>query len=376
MKPYLMLFFLLVISACKGKNDFTINGKINGSENATVFLYQRSLSGTFPVDSALVGTRGTFVLRGTTEQPNFYILFIRKNEYINLLVHPGDKFEVITDAKHFNRDYFVEGSRDSRLILKLVTRQAQTLDRITELSNEYEKNYGSPGFQQIKNRLDSLYEIIFNEHKQFSVAFISENPSSLVSLMALYQQLGKQAPVFDYKKDFRYFEQVDSALSIKYPGVEAVKDLNKKVTALREVLKVETGARAPAFVMEDIDGKPVSLSSLIGKVVLLNFWASWSESSMQYNRNLAPLYKKYRSRGFEVLQVSLDRSRESWLKAIEKDPAGWKHLCDLAYWDSPVAKAYRIEALPAGCLIDREGFIIARYMTHEELEQKLKDIFQ
>ena len=99
----------------------------------------------------------------------------------------------------------MEGSKDSRLILKLVSKQAQTLDRITELSNEYENSLDRPDLPQIKARLDSLYDIIFREHKQFSIDFIRENKESLVSLMALYQQVGRQSPVFDYEKDFEIF---------------------------------------------------------------------------------------------------------------------------------------------------------------------------
>jgi peroxiredoxin len=377
MRFLLLLGPLLALLSCSGKKEnFKIGGIVSDAKNVTIYLYQRSLSGTFPVDSAIISRKGAFILRGYTEQPNFYIIFIQKDQYINLLIHPGDKFRILTTSGNFNHDYFVEGSKDSRLILKLVSKQEQTLDRITDLSNEYENSLGRPDLPKIKARLDSMYDIIFREHKQFSVDFIRENKESLVSLMALYQQLGKQTPVFDYEKDFEYFACVDSALCIRYPGSEAVKDLDRKVSQIREMLKVTPGSAAPPFVLPDINGKSFTLSALRGKVVLINFWASWSDASMTANKTLSDLFDTFHPKGFEVVQVSLDRTRESWLKAIQNDPLDWIHVSDLKYWDSPVVKQYRIESIPANCLLDTGGIIVARNVMGKDLEKKLYEMLK
>jgi len=375
MRLYPLFIILVVLSSCSDKKEnFKIEGTVNGAKDASIYLYKRSLSGTFPVDSTIISGNGTFVLRGYTDQPNFYILFIHKDQYINLLIHPRDKFRVLTTEDNFTRDYFVEGSKDSRLILKLVSKQSQTLDRITELSNEYENSLDRPDLPQIKARLDSLYDIIFREHKQFSIDFIRENKASLVSLMALYQQLGRQSPVFDYETDFELFAYVDSALFARYPGSEAVKDLDRKVSQVREMLKVAPGSAAPPLVLSDINGRTCTLSALRGKVVLVNFWASWSDASVAVNKSLSVIYDNFHPKGFEVVQVSLDRTRESWLMGVRDDPSDWIHVSDLAYWDSPVVKQFRIENLPANYLIDPGGIIVARNITGQELEQKLTEM--
>jgi peroxiredoxin len=376
MKFYHIFLILILVSCNREKSNFIVEGEVKDTKNIYIYLYKRSLSGTLPVDSAIIDNNGKFKLKGFTLQPNFYILFINKTQYINLLINPGDKIKVLTGVDNFNRDYFIEGSKDSRLILKLVTQQARTLDRITELSIEYEDNLNNPEFPAIKARIDSIYEKIVNEHKKFSIEFIRENTGSLVSLMALYQQLGRKEPVFDSKKDFRYFEMVDSALFVKYPNSEAVIDLNRKVTEIRESLKVEVGKPAPALSLSDINGKPVSLSSLRGKVVLLSFWALWSDASLQETKYLHDIYKKFEPKGFEIYQVSLDRTRNSWLQAIDSLKPSWIQVSDLAYWDSQAVKAYRIERLPANFLIDRKGIIIGKNLMHEELEEKLNLIFQ
>jgi len=113
---------------------------------------------------------------------------------------------------------------------------------------------------------------------------------------------------------------------------------------------------------------------LRGRVVLVNFWASWSEASVAANKSLSEIYDTFHPKGFEVVQVSLDRTRESWLMAIRKDRPDWIHVSDLDYWDSPVVKQYKIESLPSNCLIDSGGIIVARNSMGKELEQKLAEM--
>jgi peroxiredoxin len=310
---------------------------------------------------------GKYTLEGYTNQPDFYIVYHLPKNYINLIIHPGDKFRVITDAASFDVDYLVEGSKDSRLIQKMVNMQARTLAQITELSNEFENSRGAKDFDKIKARIDKAYDRIFMEHKNFSVQLIRENPGSLAGLMALYQQLGRSTPVFDYKKDFKYYEMVDSNLSALFPRSEAVIDLNRKVTELRELLRLETGSPAPDISLPDPQGKIISLSSLKGEKVLLVFWASWSSQSLAEIRKLNTLYPKIAGSDLEYFQVSLDRTRDSWLKIIDQKDMHGLHVSDLKYWDSPVVALYHIEELPVIYLIDKQGIILGRNLTADEL---------
>ena len=226
---------------------------------------------------------------------------------------------------------------------------------------------GKNDFEKIKAGIDSTYDQVVEEHKQFSIELIQENPGSLAGLMALYQQLGKNAPVFDYKKDFGYYEMVDSGLSKLYPNSEAVIDLNRKVEELRNRLKLEIGAMAPEMVLPDSAGKTVALSSLRNKNVLIIFWASWSSQSMAELERFASLYPQSEKKNLEYYMVSLDRTRESWLKGIEGKNYKGIHVSDLKYWDSPVVARYKIEQLPVVFLLNEEGVIINRNFTASDL---------
>ena len=125
----------------------------------------------------------------------------------------------------------------------------------------------------------------------------------------------------------------------------------------------------------DSTGKIIKLSTLRGKVVLIDFWASWCGPCRKDNPHNVELYKKYNSKGFEIYGVSLDRDREKWLEAIKKDGLAWTHVSDLQYWKSEGAKTYGISAIPATVLLDRDGKIIAKKLRGPSLDEKLKEIF-
>jgi hypothetical protein len=363
----LSLLLTLAFSCSENKSNFSVEVDISDTDGSLLYIAQRTISGTVVVDSALPDKSGAYKLKGYTAQPDFFIVYHQPRQYINLIIHPGDNFKVLTNAASFDVNYLVEGSKDSRLIQKMVNMQARTLEKITEISTKYEKSMGLKNFDKVKVNIDSTYEKIVTEHKKFSIALIKENPGSLAGLMALYQQLGRNTPVFDYKKDFRYYEMVDSNLAALYPNSEAVMDLDHKVTELRTLLKLETGSMAPDIALPDSTGKVIALSSLRNKYVLLLFWASWSSQSVDEVNRFAVLYKKLGRSDVEYYQVSLDRSRESWLACLTNINTRGVHVSDLKYWDSPVVALYRIEKLPLVYFLNKEGVIVNRNFKVDEL---------
>lgn len=371
------LSLLLVIFSCSGnRHNFTVEVSVNNADNSLLYLARRTLTGTMVVDSALPDKSGRYVMEGYASQPDFYIVYRNPQRYINLIIHPGDDFKVLTDAASFDLNYLVEGSKDSRLIQKMVNMQTRTLEKITEISTLYENSKGTKDFGRIRAHIDSTYDKIVEEHKKFSIRLIEENPQSLVSLMTLYQQLGRNAPVFDYRKDFKYYSLVDSSLTPLFPQSEAVIDLNRKVTSLRDLLRLETGSPAPEVLLPDIQEKARSLSALHGKYVLLVFWASWSSQSLSALDQLAKLYPKSPGGDLEFYMVSLDRSKESWMKTLEEKKIRGIQVSDLKYWDSPVVTLYHIEQLPVIYFIDPKGVIVGKGLKLEEVQGLLASILK
>ena len=142
-----------------------------------------------------------------------------------------------------------------------------------------------------------------------------------------------------------------------------------------EQKKTAIGAVAPEFSMNDTEGKAIALSSLKGKVVLVDFWASWCGPCRQENPNVVKVYQKYHSKGFEILGVSLDQRKEDWLKAVKDDNLTWIHVSDLQYWQNAAARLYGVNAIPQSFLLDKDGKIIAKGLRGEQLEKKLAELF-
>ena len=122
-------------------------------------------------------------------------------------------------------------------------------------------------------------------------------------------------------------------------------------------------------------GNPITLSDLRGKVVLLDFWASWCGPCRRENPNVVKVYEKYHDQGLEILGISLDKDRGRWVQAIEKDGLPWLHVSDLGYWSNEVAQLYMVRSIPHTVLLDREGRIIATRLRGPALEQKLAEVF-
>lgn len=371
------LFILtIIITGCStDKNNFEVKGTVKDLSGTKIYLSRLLTTERIHVDSTQAGKNGEFSLAGYINEPGFFVLFTGYSGNIHLIIHPDDRINIITNASNFDSEYIVEGSRDSKLVKKLVDKQRETLEKITSLSMDYENIKGEPDFFAKKAVIDSIYDTIFEEYKNFSIDMIEENPGSMVCIMALYQYLGRNSPVFNFKDDFKYFNLADSNLTELYPSSEAVKDLNRKVVETREKMKFDIGAIPPDISLPNPEDSVISLYSLKGNYVLLDFWASWSLPCRLANPELARIYNKFRKKNFEIYQVSLDRTRESWLKGIEEDKLIWINVSDLKYWNSEAAVNYNIRNIPSSFLLDTAGRIIAKDPAVSDLEKQLYEIY-
>jgi peroxiredoxin len=178
---------------------------------------------------------------------------------------------------------------------------------------------------------------------------------------------------FAYKLDLEGMKAVRAKLDASLAGTEYVNQIESMIARME---KVQVGSVAPDFTLPDVDGNPVSLSSFRGKYVLVDFWAAWCPDCRKENPNIVAAWEKYKDKNFAVLGVSLDRNRDQWLAAIEKDGLKWTQVSDLKYWSSDAAVLYCIRWIPMSFLIDPEGKIVSIGLEGEELHNKLEELLK
>ena len=379
------LFFLLipalVLGSCK-KDSVRISGKLeNPVKGEYLYLDELKENDLKTVDSVKIAEDGKFTFEFKATIPTFYLLKVNVSNFFTVLLEPGEKLQIEARFDSLNFPTSVSGSKGTEKMIEYNKALKNTVQKLMSLNDIYMNNSDSPELPKVIATLDSMAQQYLNEINIYTKKYIDENLNSLISLVALYQQVAPQAYVLDPVKDIRYFVKVDSSLYKKYPDSPPVKSLHDQVQTLvaQSGTTALTGAddAAPEISLPSPDGNIVTLSSTRGSIVLLDFWASWCRPCRQENPNLVNVYNKYRGKGFKIYQVSLDKTKEDWLKGIKDDNLNqWIHVSDLKYWNSVVVPLYKIESIPSNFLLDSEGKIIATNLRGDALQKKLAELFK
>jgi peroxiredoxin len=379
-----LAFLCLAVSSCNQGKTYSVWGKISGANQQMLYLKELTTVDEIPIDSMKISENGSFSFKAKSKRPAFYSLGLSANNYIILILHPGEKVFVRADASDLTHTYAVGGSKDSELARKLNNKINSSISEINKLHKIYMDSLGTKNILKTRQMLDTTSERIENDQRSFSINFINENVGSLASVMALYQELSPRKPVFSTGTDYFLFKKVDSVMMKKFPEADPVKSLHSLVQNLssNEARKAEMnrklaiGATAPDIDMQGPFGNNLKLSSLRGKYVLLEFWATWKEASVKSLPDLVRLYWRYKNSGFDIYQVSLDTNKELWLKTITNYGMPWPNVCNFKMYESPAVSIYNVTDVPTRFLIDPNGKIIAKNLDLNSLSAKLKEIFK
>jgi thiol-disulfide isomerase/thioredoxin len=384
-KLFVYLFIVLVSAGCKN-NVVRISGTIVNPVSGTfIYLDELKSNELKPVDSVKISSDGKFNFKKEIKQPSFYLLKSTDNNFLTMLVEPGEKITINAHSDSLNYPISLNGSKGTELMAEYNKTLRATINKLTGLNNIYTQNVDKPELPKVVETLDSLAQIYLSEINTYTKKYIDDNLTSLVSLVALYQQVAPSVYVMNPSKDISYFVKVDSSMTSRYPDYEPVTSLHEQVKELVSKMKGETaagpasapGAQAPEISLPGPEGDTIKLSSTKGSVVLLDFWASWCGPCRKENPNLVNAYNIYHKKGFQIYQVSLDKTREAWVKGIQDDHLEkWIHVSDVQYWNSIVVPLYKIESIPCNYLLDKEGRIIASNLRGEKLQTKLAELFR
>ena len=384
-KITVFLLLAILLYSCKQKgSNIVVKGELKNSISSYIYLQELTVQGNGLTDSLLLDKSGRFKFKRNIQYPSFFTLHVGHSKALTLIAMPSERIKITGYADSLFKTYKVEGSEESSRVQIITIMLNRLLQKLDSLNLVFQQFQGNPNIINIKNTLSMNYQQYLEEHRQFTMAFIDKWPSSLASLYALYQQTDNNTFVLYKDEDFKYFAKVDSFLFKAYRDVPYEKALHSNIGQMKEqqrILKLKNmisamGAKAPEIALPSPKGDTIRLSSTKGKLVLLDFWASWCQPCRDENPNLVALYKKYKSKGFEIFQVSLDKSKEAWIKAIKSDGLQkWIHVSDLKYWQSPVVQLYNFVSIPTCFLIDKDGTIISKNLRGESLQNKLSEIF-
>ncbi|HRJ36843.1 MAG TPA: TlpA disulfide reductase family protein, partial [Flavobacteriales bacterium] len=234
-----------------------------------------------------------------------------------------------------------------------------------------------------RNKILAEVEIAKTNFNNYKYDFVDKNPNSPALVTTMNQ--------FDPVGEIDYFKKIESALSVSMPNSEyhlAVKQTIEQAQFQKQMMEMQKaeeerlanilkpGTAAPEIDLPGVDGKNKKLSSLRGKYVLIDFWASWCAPCRRENPTVVALYNKYNGRGFEIFSVSLDKEKDKWINAIREDGLIWpSHVSDLKQWETSVIGTYQFSSIPFTVLIDKQGNVISTNLRGTQLEDKLRELF-
>ncbi len=357
----ILIFALAAFSCQSAKDEYSIKGSIAGVDKGKVYLQKIVEGQPKTVDSTNV-TDGKFSFKGKMGIPEFRVLRLNDREYFAQFFLDNANITVAA-KKDSLRATKITGSPTNDVFKAYAAEMDKLGKEMRELQEKYQ-NAMSTGNTDAENKAKIDYQAMIDNNKVFTKNFIKEHSNSVVSAFILIQ-LATQFESND----------VEDMVNKFTPEIEKSEYVVKLKELVQEQKKTAIGAVAPDFTMNDTEGKPVSLSSFKGKIVLVDFWASWCGPCRQENPNVVNLYKQYHSKGFEILGVSLDRAKEEWLKAIKDDNLTWTHVSDLQFWQNAAARLYGVNSIPQSFLLDKDGKIIGKSLRGDQLAKKLAELF-
>ena len=356
------LFFgiSLLLLACntQKKDQPKITGQLQHAAGQKIYFEKITSEGDLPVDSAVADAGGKFSLLNKADGLDYYLLRTGDRQLAYLILKGGETVSVTGDAKDLDHTYEVEGSGDTKLLLSLKRYDAHVSDSLNVI---YDRVRDQP---YLKVPMGAVLERSYDSlMRSFAVNLITGNMTSLVSLSAT-QYLDKQ-------HDAALFYQLDDSLKKALGDNRYVAVYTRQVEDMKHL---PPGSMAPDIRLPSPEGKEIALSSLKGKVVVIDFWASWCGPCRREMPEMVSLYNSFKNRGLEIFGVSLDENADAWKTAIAHDKISWIQVSDLKKWDSKVVEQYGIEEIPQTILLDREGKIIAKGLSSHELQIRIGEL--
>lgn len=373
MKKTLFILFLaigLVSFKAIIDNDFTLTGTVKGLENGKTVTLERQdeVLGMVAVETVKIENE-KFSFKGKALEPSIHFIqvqdiqgkvaFILENGKINFTIYKDSVAKSTIGGTKNNEDLQNFNSAAMKVQKKMQDFQAANMKKMqdAQASND----------EATMNALMDEFGKMQSEIMAMTASFPEKNPKSFLSVLFLDNMFNQ--PDVDIEKIKTVYNGLDASLKATKPG----KTVKSKIDNFKSIA---IGSMAPEFSAPNPDGKVISLKESLGKITIIDFWASWCGPCRKENPSVVALYNEYHSKGLNIIGVSLDKDAAKWKEAIAKDNLTWNHISNLKFWSDPIAELYNIKSIPATFILDANGKIIARDLRGAELRAKVAEILK
>ncbi len=358
------LSFLLFLSSCgSSDNQFELIGNADLSDGTMIYILQADQNNQPYIKDSTSVQSNSFKFKGISSTPQIsYIQVEGVNGYVLAILENGDiKADIYKDSISKSRVY---GTKSNDDFIKYKSETKSLVDVMNNISSDAQNAIMNGDIFTAKE-LEKEYNSKEREVMLYEWDFIIDNLDSYMSALLL--------EVFMIENKVNKDSIIDVYES--FSNRIKVSDVGKNIADLLSQFEdpIEVGEIAPDFTAPSIDGPDVTLSNelLKNKVTLLDFWAAWCRPCRVENPNLVRLHKKYKDNGFNIIGVSLDRTREQWEQAVIDDNLPWTQVSNLNFWNDPVARRYSIRAIPQSYLLNKDGLVMGKNLRGQELEDRI-----
>lgn len=383
-KIILLLSAAVVLISCSkvGKDEYIISGTATGIENGkTIILETQDANGMgFIAKDTVKVENGKFEMKGTITEPSFYTIqlegaqakipFILENGEVTIAINKDSIQKSKVSGTYNNDEYVAFNEELTKLQKKLMDFQTKNMQAM----NTAQQTKDTVVINKLMQEFSKIQEEVGVASKAKYITYAETHPKAFISALIIESML--KDPTADVAKSEKLYNSLEESLKKTKPGI-AIK------AKLAEMKMPSVGATpAPAaeakwradFSGPNPQGKTISLKENLGKVTIVDFWASWCGPCRQENPNVVALYKELHSKGLNIIGVSLDKDAKAWKDAIAKDKLTWNHVSNLKFWDEPIAKQYKVESIPATFILDASGNVVAKDLRGAELRAKVLEL--
>lgn len=383
-KLLISVLAIVTLFSCSRKDQMKISGEIQNAGKQKVYLEQLNVDQSIVVDSTETNRKGQFSFKKQVTSPTFYNVRIGKNTFVTLVGEPDTHIQLRGNLENLNNDYWVDGSEGS-LWLKMLNYQInRTKHTMDSLRNAYNALPEGNAYDSIRNRLSAEWDTVTTRQIKFSKDFVLKHAVSPASYYALYQKFDNDNFILTPEENLHSYKIVASALKAMYPESQYTRAILKHLDLIQKnnnILRLQqlianSETMLPEIKLPDSEGDTITLSSLRGKFVVLDFSVLGGADGQAYTAEMKKVYDKFRNKGVRIYQVCLDQNRLLWQRLVKQYGITWDCVWDADALQSRIARRWNVRTVPANFIINPQYEIVGKDLTGRRLEDRLNDLLK